>query len=66
MQKENLKESFKGINDFDALSASGFRSIRFIKEIDPNLMCKVYANHLSTASISLIKENADANEISSE
>ena len=66
MQKENLKESYKCINVLDALSASGLRSIRFVKEIDPTLMGKVYANDLSTASISLIKENADANEISSE
>jgi tRNA (guanine26-N2/guanine27-N2)-dimethyltransferase len=57
------KQQDHKINILDALSASGLRSIRFAQEIESNLVDKIYANDLSTASLSLIKENVEANDI---
>ena len=47
----------------DALSASGLRAIRFLKEI-PNSKF-VYANDLSSQAITLIKKNFELNGIDS-
>lgn len=51
------------INILDALSASGLRSIRFAKELDQQYIGKIYANDISTASLVLIKENVEVNNL---
>jgi tRNA (guanine26-N2/guanine27-N2)-dimethyltransferase len=54
-------EKFPGITILDALSASGLRPIRYLKEL-PDIK-KVIANDLSEAALTLMKENMQNNEI---
>eukprot|EP00919_Chromeraceae_sp_WS-2016_P049672 GHVR01117588.1.p1 GENE.GHVR01117588.1~~GHVR01117588.1.p1 ORF type:complete len:159 (+),score=6.73 GHVR01117588.1:737-1213(+) len=50
---------FRGVNIIDALSASGLRTIRFLKEL--NGIHLVYANDISPASHKLMKDNFELN-----
>ena len=62
---KELKEKnpdFKGLTIFDALSASGLRTIRFLKELD-DCVHKVYANDISQTSQELMKRNFELNEL---
>jgi len=45
----------------DALSASGLRTIRFLKELEGVKI--VYANDISPASHKLMKDNFDLNKL---
>lgn len=45
----------------DALSASGLRTIRFLKELE-NVKC-LYANDISASSHKLMKENFQLNQL---
>ncbi|EGR29576.1 TRM1 tRNA methyltransferase 1, putative [Ichthyophthirius multifiliis] len=62
-KKNNNKEgqNFEGINILDALSASGLRTIRFLKELKN--INKIYANDISDASHKLMMENFILNEL---
>ena len=55
------KEKFKDLTIVDALSASGLRTIRYLKEL-PNIKC-VYANDLSEVSADMMRENFRINEL---
>ncbi|KRX01914.1 hypothetical protein PPERSA_05753 [Pseudocohnilembus persalinus] len=55
------KEYFQGVTILDALSASGLRTIRFLKELKD--VKKVYANDLSEASHKLMMDNFKLNEL---
>jgi len=59
--KEEKKEKFKDLTIVDALSASGLRTIRYLKEL-PNIKC-VYANDLSEVSADMMRENFRINEL---
>ncbi|KAM0673545.1 tRNA methyltransferase 1 [Gurleya vavrai] len=61
--KEFIKDK-KDVKIFEAMSASGLRGIRFIKEIDNN--CEIFLNDMDSSSIESIKENFDLNDISKE
>lgn len=52
---------FEGVNIVDALSASGLRTIRFIKELTG--VKRVFANDISEASHKLMKDNFDLNNL---
>ena len=54
-------EKFNGVKIIDALSASGLRTIRFLKELDGINI--VYANDISPASHKLMRDNFDLNEL---
>jgi tRNA (guanine26-N2/guanine27-N2)-dimethyltransferase len=60
-EKKNEKNPFEGVNIADALSASGLRTIRFVKELQG--VKKVYANDISEASHKLMKDNFDLNKL---
>ncbi|EGR30356.1 hypothetical protein IMG5_133990 [Ichthyophthirius multifiliis] len=53
--KEQYKEKFIGVNILDALSASGLRAIRYLKELQD--VQKVTANDISEASHRLMMDN---------
>lgn len=55
------KEKFQGITILDGLSASGLRTIRFLKELE-DIRC-IYANDISLASHKLMKENFELNDL---
>ena len=55
-------DKFEGLTIFDALSASGLRTIRFLKEL-PDSVKKVYANDISQTSQELMKKNFELNGI---
>ena len=59
MAIDTFSQSKPPITILDALSASGLRSIRFSKEIKN--VKEIYANDISIASLSMIKENIDVN-----
>ena len=59
--KDEKKEKFKDLTIVDALSASGLRTIRYLKEL-PNIKC-VYANDLSEVSADMMRENFRINEL---
>jgi tRNA (guanine26-N2/guanine27-N2)-dimethyltransferase len=54
--KNNLKIA-------DPMAGSGIRSIRFLKELNPEKIEKIYLNDHSDKAIKLIKENIDLNNI---
>lgn len=60
-ETEANKQTFKGVNIVDALSASGLRTIRFLKELQG--VNKVYANDISEASHKLMKDNFELNNL---
>ena len=57
-------KEFKGISILEALSATGLRSVRYMKEID-NLKALV-ANDIDPAATELMKKNFDFNKIPEE
>jgi tRNA (guanine26-N2/guanine27-N2)-dimethyltransferase len=57
----DAKKPFEGVNILDALSASGLRTIRFLKELSG--VKKLYTNDISISAINTIKENLKLNEI---
>lgn len=60
LKKIDIKEScFPEVSIVDALSASGLRTIRFLKEL--NGVKIVYANDISPASHRLMQDNFDLN-----
>ena len=61
----NLKsklEKLEGLTIFDALSVSGLRTIRFLKELSDSVK-KVYANDISQTSQELMKKNFELDGI---
>jgi tRNA (guanine26-N2/guanine27-N2)-dimethyltransferase len=54
-------QKFEGVTIVDALSASGLRTIRFLRELEGVRM--VYANDISPASHKLMRDNFDLNEL---
>ena len=62
-EQEEKSKPFKGIHILDALSASGLRTIRFLKEINPSLIQKVHANDLSEGALKHMRENFKLNEL---
>ena len=58
---KNLDPNFDGINILDALSASGLRTIRFLKELKD--IKKIYANDISETSHVLMKKNFIINNL---
>ena len=61
LKGENKKGDFEGVRIVDALSASGLRTIRFLKELDG--VKEVYANDISEASHKLMADNFKLNEL---
>lgn len=66
VQTEKLAKGkeFKGINVLEALSATGLRSVRYIKEIP--LINKLVANDIDPTATDLMKKNFEFNECPSE
>ncbi|KAM0685902.1 tRNA methyltransferase 1 [Conglomerata obtusa] len=58
--KEYIKDK-KDVNIFEAMSASGLRGIRFIKEIENS--CNIYLNDMDEDAIDGIRENLKLNNI---
>lgn len=54
-------DKFEGVNIIDALSASGLRTIRFLKQLEGVNI--VYANDISPASHKLMRDNFDLNNL---
>ncbi len=64
MKQEELaakNKEFKGINILEALSATGLRSVRYLKEIDN--LSKLVANDIDPAATELMQKNFDFNSI---
>ncbi len=57
-------DKFEGVNIVDALSASGLRTIRFLKELEG--VKTDYANDLSTSSHKLMQDNFKLNGLKSD
>lgn len=62
MELKEKDVNFSGLTIFDALSASGLRTIRFLKELEDSVK-KVYANDISKTSQELMQKNFDLNEL---
>ena len=59
-EEKSLKnKEFKGINVLEALSATGLRSVRYIKEI-PSII-KLVANDIDVTATDLMKKNFEFN-----
>lgn len=56
---------FSGLKIFEGLSATGLRSIRYLQEIDTDLIDYVQINDISPTACELIDENLRLNNISS-
>jgi tRNA (guanine26-N2/guanine27-N2)-dimethyltransferase len=63
-EKVAKSKEFKGINVLEALSATGLRSVRYIKEI-PKIK-KLVANDIDPTATDLMKKNFEFNECPSE
>jgi len=59
-EKEAKKKEFKGINVLEALSATGLRSVRYLKEI-PSIN-KLVANDIDVTATDLMKKNFEFNQ----
>lgn len=59
---EKLKENFDGLTIFDALSASGLRTVRFLKEMG-DCVKMVYANDISEKSHEIMNRNFKENGV---
>jgi tRNA (guanine26-N2/guanine27-N2)-dimethyltransferase len=58
--EKNVKnKEFKGLNVLEALSATGLRSVRYVKEI-PSI-CKLVANDIDPTATDLMKKNFEFN-----
>lgn len=59
-EKKLKNKEFKGISVLEALSATGLRSVRYIKEI-PSII-KLVANDIDITATDLMKKNFEFNE----
>ena len=62
-EKENKNKEFKGLNVLEALSATGLRSVRYLKEI-PSIN-KLVANDIDPTATELMRKNFDFNQCDS-
>jgi len=58
-----IEEKFEGIRILDALAATGLRTIRFNKELDPSLVRSFHTNDLEESAIKFIKKNFELNQL---
>lgn len=58
-EKKAKNKEFKGLNVLEALSATGLRSVRYIKEI-PNIN-KLVSNDIDPTATDLMKKNFEFN-----
>ena len=64
MKEEKIakgKEPRKGVKIFEALAATGLRSVRYLKEIDE--IEKLYANDWDPKAVELMEKNFEFNDI---
>lgn len=54
-------QQIQGIRILDALAASGLRSLRYYKELNPSLIHSVSINDLDPAAVDLARENIEFN-----
>ncbi|ETO08766.1 hypothetical protein RFI_28623, partial [Reticulomyxa filosa] len=54
-------KQFKGLKIFEALASSGLRSIRYLQEINPELIESVTINDIDPKAVEMIKENLALN-----
>lgn len=62
-EAEDQKKPFNGIQILDALAASGLRTVRFLKEIKPELINKMHSNDISEAALKHMRDNFQLNEL---
>jgi len=61
--REKKKEKFEGIKILDALAATGLRTIRFNKELDPSLVHSFHTCDLEESAIKFIRKNFELNQL---
>ena len=58
-----IEEKFQGIKILDALAATGLRTIRFNKELDPSLVSQFHTCDLEESAIKFIQKNFELNQL---
>lgn len=61
LDKNDKNKGDKKFTLIDAMSATGLRAVRYLRELPENLLEKIYANDLDSKAVELIKENAVLN-----
>ena len=60
-EKARKGKDYKGVSILEALAATGLRSVRYMKEIEP--IQKLLANDIDPTATQLMKQNFDFNGI---